>query len=43
MCVMPLPHGLGRMRPRAKGGRPTKHTKRGPEVVVVEADAPPPP
>ena len=26
-----------------KGGRPTKHTKRGPEVVVVEPDAPPPP
>ena len=26
-----------------KGGRPTKHTKRGPEVVVVQADAPPPP
>ena len=25
-----------------KGGSPTKHTKRGPEVVVVEADAPSP-
>ena len=25
-----------------KGGRPGKQTKRGPEVVVVEADAPPP-
>ena len=25
-----------------KGGRPTKHTKRGLEVVVVEADAAPP-
>ena len=25
-----------------KGGRPTKHTKRGPEVVVVETDGPPP-
>ena len=24
-----------------KGGRPGKQTKRGPEVVVVEADAPP--
>ena len=26
-----------------KGGRPTKHTKRGAEVVVVEPDAPPTP
>ena len=26
-----------------KGGRPTKHTKRAPEVVVVEPGAPPPP
>ena len=26
-----------------KGGRPTKHTKRGAEVVVVELDAPHPP
>ena len=26
-----------------KGGRPTKHTKRGPEVVVVEQDAAPTP
>ena len=26
-----------------KGGRPTKHTKRGAEVVVVEPDAPPGP
>ena len=26
-----------------KGARPTKHTKRGPEVVVVEPDAPPTP
>ena len=25
-----------------KGGRPGKQTKRGPEVVVVEPDAPPP-
>ena len=25
-----------------KGGSPTKHTKRGPEMVVVEADAPSP-
>ena len=26
-----------------KGGRHTKHTKRGPEVVDIKADAPPPP
>ena len=26
-----------------KGGRPTKHTKRGAEVVVVQPDAPPHP
>ena len=26
-----------------KGGRPGKQTKRGPDVVVVEPDAPPPP
>ena len=26
-----------------KGGRPTKHTKRGAQVVVVEPDAPPTP
>ena len=26
-----------------KGGRPTKHTKRGAEVVVAEPDAPPTP
>ena len=26
-----------------KGGRPTKHTKRGAEVVVTKPDAPPPP
>ena len=25
-----------------RGGRPGKHTKRGPQVVVVQADAPPP-
>ena len=36
----PLLIGFGSMRPR--GGRPGKQTKRGPEVVVVEPDAPPP-
>ena len=37
LCWMPLSNGFGSMRPR--GGRPGKQTQ-GPEVVVVEADAP---